>query len=231
MLEEIEALIREIRDPSLKKKVSNLIRKPSVKVSGRRVEFCIEESPGSLSRHHSYNGGLPQHMIAVTRLALFLSDLVESVYGAEVDRDVVISASLLHDLMKPIMYSTSEDGSYVLSRLGERVDHISLVTSELMRRNFPLDVVHAVVAHHGEFGPMRPKTLEALIVHIADIADSKINGEVLKAAKYLIREVEGVDVERLSPEDAFGVIKASTEEGVEGVRRYIKEKLSSYFNP
>lgn len=224
-------LVKKIDDTSLKKKVSTMIRKPSVKVSGRRIEFSIKESPGSLSRHHSYHRGLAQHMIAVTRLALAISDLVESVYGAEVNRDVVISASLLHDLMKPVMYAASEDGSYVMSRLGERVDHISLITSELIRRGFPLEVVHAVAAHHGEFGSMRPKTLEALIVHIADIADSKINGEVLKAAKYLIREAEGVEIKRLSPEDAFGVIKASTEEGIEGVRLYIREKLNSYLNP
>ena len=45
-------------------------------------------------------GGLVQHTLATVRLALALCDVVEQVYGAEVNRDVVIAASLLHDIMK-----------------------------------------------------------------------------------------------------------------------------------
>ncbi|RLI08793.1 dihydroneopterin 2',3'-cyclic phosphate phosphodiesterase, partial [Candidatus Bathyarchaeota archaeon] len=181
---ELMSYVEMIGDEGLREKVRAFLEEQRVLLTGQA--FKLEESPGGRSHHHAYPGGLVQHTIATVRLALALCDVVEQVYGAEVDRDVVLAAAILHDVMKAPCYRELEDGSYRLSQLGERLDHVSLAVAELARRGFPLEVLHAVAAHHAEHGPISPKTLEALVVHLADLADSKLNGAVLRAARFLL---------------------------------------------
>lgn len=220
-LEELLRYADMIKDPELREKVKAILREQKVLLTGQ--PFSLEESPGGRSHHHAYPGGLVQHTLATTRLALALCDLVEQVYGGEVNRDVVIAAALLHDIMKAPCYAERENGTYMLSPLGERLDHVTLAVEELARRGFPLEVLHAVAAHHAEHGPISPKTIEALIVHIADQADSKLNGEVLRAARFLLREATGQEPARLTHEHAFRIVVIKAREGWDGVRRYARE--------
>jgi len=220
-LRELMGYVEMIEDPGLRDKVRAFLEEQKVLLTGQ--SFSLADSPGGRSHHHAYPGGLIQHTIATVRLALALCDIVEEVYGAEVDRDVVLAASILHDIMKAPCYLQRENGSYILSPLGERLDHVSLAVAELARRDFPLEVIHAVAAHHAEHGPISPKTLEALIVHIADLADSRLNGEVLRAARFLLREATGQEPVRLTHEQAFRLVIVKAKEGWEGVRRYAEE--------
>lgn len=209
-----------IGDPTLRRRVERVVREPTIRIEGEtRRGLPLEKSPAGKSRHHSYMGGLLQHIVSTTRIALALCDVVEEIYGGSVDKDVVVSAVLLHDIMKPLTYFEREDGSFDYSPLGERLDHLSMVTAELYRRGFELDVIHAVTTHHGEASPMRPRTLEALIVHLADVADSRLNGSLLSAARYLIREATREEAARLTGEEAFRIIHAKAMEGEEGVIR------------
>ena len=211
-----------IRDPDLRAKVKALLEEQKVLLTGQG--FSLETSPGGSSHHHAYPGGLVQHTLATVKLALALCDLVEQVYGGEVDKDVVIAAALLHDIMKAPCYAEREDGTYIFSPLGERLDHVTLAVAELARRGFPLDVLHAVAAHHAEHGPISPKTLEALVVHVADLADSRLNGEVLRAARFLLKEATGQEPPpKLSHEHAFKIVVAKAKGGWEAVRQYARE--------
>ncbi len=221
-LEDLMPLVDMIKDPGLREKVRALLREQRAPLTGE--PFDLEASPGGRSHHHAYPGGLIQHTLATTKIALALCDVLEEVYGAQVDRDVVIAASLLHDIMKAPCYAEREDGAYIFSPLGERLDHTTLIVLELARRGFPLDVIHAVAAHHAEHGPVSPKTLEALVVHVADLADSKLNGEVLRAARFLLREATGVEAPpKLSHEHAFRIVVAKARGGWEAVRQYARE--------
>lgn len=214
----IEA-INKIRDESLKEAVLDLVKEPSLNLSGVLYEgLRVEDSPASLSRHHSYPGGLLEHILSTLRIALTLCDCVEEIYHGKVNRDLVIAGVILHDILKPLMYVARDDGGYEPSPLSERVDHLTLVTSELLRRGLPLEIVHVVCAHHGDAGPISPKTLEALICHVADVADSTLNGKVLRAAKYLIKEVTGQPVEVIDSKTAFELVQLKAKEGWEGVR-------------
>ena len=220
-LADLMAYVEMISDADLRAKVRAFLEEQKVLLTGQT--FSLEESPGGRSHHHAYPGGLLQHTLATVKLALALCDVVEGIYGAEVNRDVVLAATILHDVMKAPCYMELENGRYLLSPLGERLDHVTLAVSELARRGFPLEVLHAVAAHHAEHGPTSPKTLEALIVHVADLADAKLNGEVLRAARFLLREAVGQEPVRLSHEHAFGLVIAKAREGWEGVRRYAEE--------
>ena len=218
----IEA-INKIRDESLKEAVLDLVKEPSLNLSGALYEgLRVEESPASLSRHHSYPGGLLEHILSTLKIALTLCDCVEEIYHGKVNRDLVIAGVILHDILKPLMYVARDDGGYESSPLAERVDHLTLITSELVRRGLSLEIVHVVCAHHGDAGPISPKTLEALICHVADVADSTLNGKVLRAAKYLIKEVTGQPVEVIDSKTAFELVYLKAKEGWEGVREALK---------
>jgi 7,8-dihydroneopterin 2',3'-cyclic phosphate phosphodiesterase len=103
------------------------------------------------------------------------------------------------------------------------MDHLSLAISELVRRDFPLDVVHVVSAHHGDYGPIRPHTVEALICHLADLTDSRLNGEILNAARYLARRAVGEELFGLTSKEAFEIIHSKSVEDWEGVAKTVEK--------
>jgi len=129
----------------------------------------------------------------------------------------------LHDIFKPATYVVDEYGSYGSSRLADYMDHLSLVISELVRRNFPLELVHVVSAHHGDYGPIRPHTVEALICHLADLMDSRLNGQVLSAAAYLTRKAVGEELRGLTSKEAFEIVYSKAVEGWEGVAKTLEK--------
>ena len=144
---------------------------------------------------------------------------MEEVYDGEVNRDIILAGSLLHDVMKCYCYEETGDGGYRTSDFGGKVDHLTLMVGELMRRDFPQEIVHVVASHHGDVGPTKPKTIEALIVSIADLADSELNGKVLRAAEYLLRRSGAIRPKVLTSKEAIQVIVTKDREGWDGVKR------------
>jgi 7,8-dihydroneopterin 2',3'-cyclic phosphate phosphodiesterase len=141
-----------------------------------------------------------------------------------VNRDFVLAGVILHDALKPLTYEVRSDGSYATTSLGTYLDHINLAISEMIHEGFPLEVVHIVAAHHGgEAGPVWPRTIEALICHLADLADSRLNGEVLRAARYLSREAVGIDLVLQDSRDAYEIVNAKVSEGWDGVRAAVEK--------
>jgi 3'-5' exoribonuclease len=101
-----------------------------------------------------------------------------------VNRDIVISCALLHDISK--LYELSEFPNIDYTDDGELLGHI-VMGSEFVGREadkiegFPHKLrslmQHCILAHHGEFeygSPKLPKTMEAYILHVADDTDAKI---------------------------------------------------------
>ncbi|MCW4035678.1 MAG: HDIG domain-containing protein [Candidatus Bathyarchaeota archaeon] len=217
MMTELESLASEIGDEGLRGMVLDFLKRPKAELKGGRLP--LDECPGGAYVHHAYEGGLLQHTVAVVRLVLTICDLVEGVYGGEVDRDVVMAGALLHDLMKCYSYTREGDG-FRTSPLGERVDHLSLLVAELYRRGFPVDVIHAVAAHHGDQSPVKPKTLEALILSVADLADSELSRQTMRAAEYLVREATGRRWRFGSSEEVLEVLRIKAREGWEGLRHF-----------
>ncbi len=221
---QLKAIARKIRNGDLRNKVVELLENPVIQIDGKTyVGLPLETSPAGISRHHSYPGGYIEHVTSTANLALALCSSVEKIYHGTVDRDLVISGVLLHDIFKPTTYSINKNGSYSSTQLADYMDHLSLATSELVRRNFPLELVHIVSAHHGEASPIRPRTIEALICHLADMTDSRLNGEVLNAAAYLSRRTVGQELFRMTSKEAFEVVHSKSVEGWEGVAKTIEK--------
>jgi len=213
-------LVNRIKNKDLRRKVHEILENPHIRIGGKTYSgLPIQNSPASIRHHHNYPGGFVEHTIALYELCMSLSRIVRRVYGCKVNDDLVICGVLLHDVFKPATYSPSQDGAYHRSALAERLDHLTLASAELIRRGFELDAVHVVAASHGrQYGPIGPMTIEALICHLGDSAEAELNGEVLSAARFMIREVTGEEPRFLSGKAAFAIVRAKTDKGWDGVR-------------
>ncbi len=219
----LKQIVNLIRDRKLREKVMEIVEDPKVEIDGTIYSgLPLETSPAGLSRHHSYPGGFVEHIVSTTEIGLKLCDIAEKVYRGKVNHDLVVAGTVLHDIFKPLTYEV-EGESYSTTVLGERLDHLTLITAELIRRDFPLDLIHVVCAHHGgQAGPMWPRTLEALICHLADQADSQLNGEVLRAARYLSRRATGEEL-GLNSKEAFEIVHSKAVEGWSGVSKAVEK--------
>jgi len=220
----LKVLANKIRDQSLRRKVVELLENPTFEIDGKKYSgLPLGVSPAGLSHHHCYPGGYIEHVVSTANLALTMCSSVEKVYHGKANRDLVIAGVLLHDIFKPATYAVNENGSYSSTGLADYLDHLSLVISELVRRDFPVELVHVVSAHHGDYGPIRPHTIEALICHLADLMDSRLNGEVLNAAAYLTRKAAGEELRRLTSQEAFEIVHSKAVEGWEGVAKTVQK--------
>ena len=216
----LKALAEKIQDRKLQGKVVELLENPTFEIDGKKHSgLPLEVSPAGLSNHHCYPGGYIEHVVSTANIALAICNSIEKVYHGKVNRDLVITGVLLHDIFKPITYATNEGGGYSSTHLADFMDHLSLVTAELVRRGFPLDVVHVVSAHHGNYGPIRPHTVEALVCHLADLTDSRLDGEILNAARYIARRAGSGELFGLTSKEAFEIIDSKSRESWEGVAR------------
>jgi 7,8-dihydroneopterin 2',3'-cyclic phosphate phosphodiesterase len=220
----LKVLAEKIQDKKLRSMVTELLENPTFEIDGKNYSgLPLEASPGGLSNHHSYPGGYIEHVTSTANIALAMCNSIEKVYHGKVNRDLVIAGVLLHDIFKPITYDTSEGGGYNSTHLADYMDHLSLAISELVRRGFPLDVVHIVSAHHGNYGPIRPHTVEALVCHLADLTDSRFNSEILNAGRYLARKAGAGELFGLTSKEAFEIIRSKSLENWKGVARKAEE--------
>jgi 3'-5' exoribonuclease len=141
------------------------------------------------SFHHSYTGGLLEHVWSMTRIASFVADHYAKYYpnlNPPLNRSVVVAAVVLHDIgkLRELEYHPVE-AKY--TKEGCLIGHVLLgrdMVREAARQidGFPEETLllleHAILAHHGkrEFGaPILPQTIEALIVSFIDDLDAKVN--------------------------------------------------------
>jgi 7,8-dihydroneopterin 2',3'-cyclic phosphate phosphodiesterase len=216
----LKELSGKIQNVELRQKVLAFLENPTFSLNGKVYAGpSFDNSPGGLAHHHTYEGGYVEHVVATWNIALALCGVVEEVYGGKVDMDLVAAGVLLHDIFKPVTYERNNRGEFVSAPLADYLDHISLATSELVRRNFPIELIHIVASHYGGYGPIKPRTVEALVVHLADNTDSQLNGQVLEAAWYLTRKATGEGLPKLNSKEAFEIVRSKAAEGWGGVEK------------
>ncbi len=138
-------------------------------------------APAARMFHHAYVGGLLEHTLSMVKIGQLLAK-----HYPYVNKDLLISGILLHDMGKAIEYSTGP--TFDFTEDGRLVGHISraAILIELAAKevgNFPehllRQLIHLVLSHHGiqEWGsPVVPKTLEAVLLHQIDMIDSRVQG-------------------------------------------------------
>jgi 3'-5' exoribonuclease len=145
--------------------------------------------PAAISMHHAYEGGLVEHTLDVALTALHTADQFP-----QVNRDVLIAAALWHDYGKILeykkvpLYAAMDSrtrhlpiGDEAWVRDSNAMSHIlsSAIQFHQAAVTYSVDratrdaVIHCILAHHGpvkEWGsPEAPRTIEALILHQADM--------------------------------------------------------------
>jgi 3'-5' exoribonuclease len=138
-------------------------------------------APAAKGVHHAYRGGLLEHSLSMARVASLLAG-----HYPGVDRDLVISGALLHDIGKTVELQ-NEVGVIDYTSIGRLKGHI-VIGSEFVAREaetvkgFPRELLvhiqHLILSHHGrqEFGsPVVPMTAEAMLLSFIDDMDAKMN--------------------------------------------------------
>lgn len=144
----------------------------------KRLSPKLFEYPAAVSVHHDYGSGLLMHTVSMADLGVFLAS-----YYPNVDKDILLTGILLHDMGKTIEFEGPIVYKYSLT--GRLLGHISIMVSEIRRAaeglkltsEVPLLLEHMVLSHHGsnEFGsPVLPMTKEALLLSLIDNLDSKM---------------------------------------------------------
>jgi 7,8-dihydroneopterin 2',3'-cyclic phosphate phosphodiesterase len=220
----LQELADKIKNEGLRKKVLNFLEDPTFRLDGKVYSGpSFDISPGGITHHHTYEGGYLEHVLATEKIASALCDVAEQIYGGRVNRDLVTAGVLLHDIYKPATYIIDENGGFTSSPLVDYLDHISLATAELVRRDFPIELIHIVTAHYGSHGPTYPRTVEALVVHLADNTDSQLNGQVLNAAGFLMRKSNGESIPNMTSKEAFEIVHSKATEGWKGVEKTVEK--------
>jgi 3'-5' exoribonuclease len=189
----LEHLAREVYEPGLKGLLARLLGDSALRAEIRRAPCSPPAALGADSRprgagagagagrsgaHHAYLGGLLEHTVAVATLALELCTL-----HPRLDRDLLLSAALVHDLGKTREFTYGAEIGR--SREGQMLGHVELglrliashapATLDTERR---LALEHCVMLHHGADAAsgQRFASGEALALYRLNALDAQVKG-------------------------------------------------------
>ena len=152
----------------------------------------FKTAPASVSNRGAYRGGLVEHTYKVMLNAKgIMMAQGEAKDPVNIDRAIVIAGVLCHDLGKMYAYEVTPTGVNH-TRSGLLLAHLPMsyglsvqafIQAEgVLHRDIPEGIKdhinHCILAHHGvlEYGsPIKPQSVEAQIVHVADMADSSVS--------------------------------------------------------
>jgi len=76
----LDELINKIENVSLRRKVKSIINQKDLFIEIEHKALDLEDAPASIRHHHSYSGGLMDHIKSTAKIALVLCDTVESIH-------------------------------------------------------------------------------------------------------------------------------------------------------
>ena len=139
----------------------------------------FKKSSAAKSVHHNFIGGLLEHTLSVANLCNYMA----SAYPM-LNRDLLISAAILHDIAKVKEFSDFPMNDYTDN--GQLLGHIvmgyEMVSDKIAGiPGFPekaaAELKHCILAHHGELeygSPKKPALIEAVALSFADNTDAKL---------------------------------------------------------
>jgi 3'-5' exoribonuclease len=206
--------VESIVNPHLKRLLTTILSDPALAQAYR-------EAPAAKQLHHAWLGGLLEHVVSL----LTLADRVVPHYPL-IDRDLVLTGILLHDIGKVRELSWEVGFEYTIE--GILLGHIQMGAALAERvmdglPNFPQRlktiVLHLILSHHGklEFGsPKVPMIPEGLMLNFLDDLDAKmqaVTGEFEKSQ----REGKG-------PNEMTGRVWALDQRQLLNTRRWLGEE-------
>lgn len=177
MYKEMTDMIGSIKEPHLSKLLQMVFMEDKDFVNRFKLHSAAK------TMHHNFAGGLLEHSLSVAKMCDF--------YAANypfINRDLLISAALLHDIGKMDEISAFPENDYTDE--GQLIGHIVkgvMIVEEKIKEieGFPpklsTELKHCILSHHGEleFGsPKKPALIEAVALSFADNTDAKLEGFV-----------------------------------------------------
>jgi len=161
------------------KKINNKYLKTLVSTIYKEYESQLLTHPASVVMHHNYRSGLLEHTLSMAQIGTSLA------LHYEVDIDLLMTGIFLHDIGKVKEITSELEASY--SDEGNLIGHIVLgrditVKTANKIKGFPPDLLqkveHLILSHQGQYdwqSPKKPKFMEALLLHLIDNMDAKMN--------------------------------------------------------
>ncbi len=174
-IEDFKKQINETIDSIKNDNYRNMVRKVFEMVG---EDFYIY--PAAAKIHHSFMGGLSEHVCSMIRLG----NAICSLYP-QLNRDLLISGIMVHDVGKMIEFSGPITTEYTLE--GKLIGHISIMQGYLMQIASELKIEeseesillrHMVLSHHGQYdygSPVLPMVQEAEVLYLIDNIDARLN--------------------------------------------------------
>jgi len=147
--------------------------------------------PAAMRHHHNYNSGNLEHSVNVMKICNTMNHCYK-----DINKDLLSTGALLHDLGKIKTY-TVDKTMVTMTPEGETFGHLYLSTKLLedlfVRYHamngepFPQEhkdaLMHLILSHHGDVSNgwgsvVNPNTPEAIVLHYADLLDSRSKGKL-----------------------------------------------------
>lgn len=137
-------------------------------------------APAGKTLHHSYIHGLIEHTLEIIRICDLMCDI-----HPELNRDLLITAAMLHDFGKT--EELSYETSFEYTDKGKLIGHIVIIAMLINEKTklisgFPEELknklIHIVLSHQGKLefaSPVVPKMMESIVLYQADELSAKTN--------------------------------------------------------
>jgi 3'-5' exoribonuclease len=183
----LEHLAREVYDPGLRGLLERVLGEEELRVELRRAPCSVPHAGSGAGTatgrsggggHHAYLGGLLEHTVAVSTMALELCTVHQ-----RLDRDLLLCAAIVHDLGKTREFTYGAE--IARSEEGRLLGHIELGLRLLARHAPPaltverrLALEHCVLTHHGPEGTsgQRFASGEAIALYRLNALDAHLKG-------------------------------------------------------
>ena len=173
MYSELLGFIDSLKNPYIKKLAESFFKED------KQFADRFKKHSAAKSVHHGFVGGLLEHTVSVVKLCDYMAN--EYAY---LNRDILLVSAMFHDIGKVIELSSFPENDYTDE--GQLLGHIIIGSQQVMARiqtidqfpkNLANEIIHCILAHHGELeygSPKKPATAEALALSYADNTDAKL---------------------------------------------------------
>jgi len=172
---ELKAIVESMQDPHYRALMQAIL------IDDAEIVPLLKKAPAAKSIHHAYPVGLLEHVVSIAKMLDFLAGH----YSPYINRDLLLLGGFMHDLAKiwELQFERTTDYTTEGRLIGHLVMGVELIEKKAQAiggipEEKKLLAKHMVLAHHGklEYGsPKEPACIEALIVHMIDDLDSKVN--------------------------------------------------------
>lgn len=173
MYSQLTAFINSVKNPYLSTLLKMLF------VEDAEFVKVFEGHSAAKTVHHGFIGGLLEHTLGVARLCEYMVQAYPVL-----NRDLLITAALLHDIGKTRELSAFPMNDYTDE--GQLLGHIYMgaqMIHDLAGKipEFPVvlknELIHCILSHHGELeygSPKKPALAEAVALNLADNTDARM---------------------------------------------------------